>query len=134
MHLENVCERLHTSNVNLPTDSPPIAISMKTNRCCDQTKALFIRDPFYAAVINVLSTCPGFFEVFDVEILSGGLVERLRPNKSEAELILGPFDQILLIAKKKVVQKTHQAAAILPNFTTQLLESQVIRENSWLPA
>lgn len=79
----------------------------------------------------MLSTCPSFFEVFDVEILSDGLVERLWPNKSEAELILGPFDQIPLITKKKVIQKTHQAAAILPNFTTQLLESQVMSENSW---
>lgn len=77
----------------------------------------------------MLLTCPSFFEVFDVEILSDGLVERLWPNKSESELILGPFDQIPLITKKKVIQKTHQAAAILPNFPTQLLESQVMREN-----
>lgn len=74
-------------------------------------------------------TCPRFFEVFDVVILCDWLVERLWLSKSEAKLILGPFDKITLIAKKEVIQETHQAAGVLPYFTTQLLESQVVSKN-----
>lgn len=53
-------------------------------------------------------TCPSFFEVFGVAPLSDGLIGRL--SKSEAKLILSPSGKILLITKKKIIQKTHQAA------------------------
>lgn len=76
-----------------------------------------------------MSTCPVFFEAFDVVILSECLIERLWLCKSEAKLILGPFGKITLITKKKVIQETHQAAGVLPYFTTQLLESQVVSKN-----
>lgn len=76
-----------------------------------------------------MSTCPGFFEAFDVVILSDCLIERLWLSKSEAKLILGPFGKITLITKKVVIQETHQAAGVLPYFTTQLLESQLVSKN-----
>lgn len=83
----------------------------------------------FAHVIDVMLTCPGFFQVVDVVILSELLIEWLWLSKSEAKLILGPFGEIILITKKMVVQETHQAAGVLPYFTTQLLESQVVSTN-----
>lgn len=77
-------------------------------------------------VIYVTLTCPSFLEVFRVVILSERHIESLRPRGSEAPLILGPAGKILLITEEKAVQKTHQAAGVLPHFTTQLLESQVL--------
>lgn len=73
-----------------------------------------------------MSTCPGLFEAFDVVVLSDCLVERLWLSKSKAKLILGPFGEITFITKKKVIQEAHQAAGVLPYFTTQLLESQEV--------
>lgn len=70
--------------------------------------------------------------MFDVVILSDCLIERLWLSKSEAKLILGPIDKITLITKKKVIQETHQAAGVLPYFTTQLLESQVVSKNCYI--
>lgn len=83
----------------------------------------------FAQVVDVRATCPGFSQAVDVVILSERLIERLWLSKSEAKLILGPFGEIALITKKKVVQETHQAVGVLPHFTTQLLQSQVVSTN-----
>lgn len=74
-------------------------------------------------------TCPSFLEVFDVVLLSKSRVESLRPGESETPLILGPAGEILFITEETAVQKAHQAAGVLPHFTTQLLESQVWNNN-----
>lgn len=76
--------------------------------------------------IYTILTCPSFLEVFHVVILGERHVEILWLSESEAPLILGPPGKILLITKEDAVQKTHQTAGVLPDFTTQLLESQVL--------
>lgn len=76
--------------------------------------------------MTVLSTCPSFLEVFGVVVLSESHIERLRPSESETPLLLGPAGKIPLIPEEMAVQKAHQSAGVLPHFTTQLLESQVL--------
>lgn len=76
--------------------------------------------------MTVLFTCPSVLEVFGVVVLSESHIESLRPLESETPLTLGPAGEILLITEEKAVQKAHQAAGVLPRFTTQLLELQVL--------
>lgn len=74
----------------------------------------------------MILTCPSFLEMFRVVIFCEHHVEILWLSESEAPLILGPPGKILLITEEEAVQKTHQTAGVLPDFTTQLLESQVL--------
>lgn len=69
-----------------------------------------------------------FLEVFRIIVLSESHVESLRPSKSETPLLLGPADKIFFITKKTAVQKAQQVAGVLPHFTAQLLESQVLNK------
>lgn len=73
-------------------------------------------------------TYPTFLEVFCVVVFSKSHVESLRPSKSETPLLLGPADKIFFITKKTAVQKAHQVAGVLPHFTAQVLESQVLNK------
>ncbi len=68
-------------------------------------------------------TCPSFLEVFAVVALSESHIESLRPSEGEAPLILGPAGKILVVTEEMAIQKAHEAAGVVPHFTTQLLES-----------
>lgn len=73
---------------------------------------------FFVIYVTVVLTCPSFLEVFGVVVLSESHIESLRPSESETPLILGPAGKILFITKEKAVQKAHQAAGVLPHFST----------------
>lgn len=71
---------------------------------------------------KVTLTCPGVLEVLGVIIPRESHVEILWLRKRKVPLSLGPAAEILLIAKEKAIQETHQVTGVFPHFTTQFLE------------